>query len=67
MKAVAHDFRPEAAGGAVLGDFFEEVAVGVEEEGELGSEFVDGEAGVERGLDVGDAVGEREGDFLDGG
>ena len=26
-----------------------------------------GEAGVESGLDVGDAVGEREGDFLDGG
>ena len=46
MKAVAHDFGPQMTGGAVLGDFFEEVAVGVEEEGELGSEFVDAEAGV---------------------
>ena len=34
-ETVAHDFGPEAAGGAVLGDFFEEIAVRVEEEGEL--------------------------------
>ena len=67
MKAIAHDVGPQAARGAKLGDFFEQVVVGVEEEGELRSEFVDAEAGIERGLDVGDAVGEREGDFLDGG
>ena len=67
VETVAHDFGPEAAGGAELGDFFEQVVVRVEEEGKLRSEFVDAEAGVERGLDVGDAVGEREGDFLDGG
>ena len=32
-----------------------------------GREFVDGEAGVDGGFDVGDGVGEGEGDFLDGG
>ena len=31
-EAVAHDPRPQAAGGAELGDLFEEVVVGVEEE-----------------------------------
>src|SRR5580692_10966957 len=66
VETVAYDFGPEAAGGTVLGDLFEEVAVSVEEKGELRGKFVDGEAGVERGLDVGDAVGQCEGDFLDG-
>ena len=41
--------------------------MGVEEEGELRGEVVDEQAGLEGGLDVGDAVGEGEGDFLDGG
>ena len=67
VETVAHDFGPEAASGAVLGDFFEKIAVGVEEKGELWGEVVDAQAGVEGGLHVGDGVGEREGDFLDGG
>ncbi len=66
-EAFRHDFRPEAASGAVFGDFFEKIIVGVEEERKLRGEFIDAESGVERGLDVGDAIGEREGDFLDGG
>ena len=39
----------------------------VEEERKLRGEIVDAQASVERGLDVGDAVGEGKGDFLDGG
>jgi len=66
-EAVTHDFGPEAASGAKFGDFFEEIAVGVEEEGKLRREFVDREAGVECGLNVGNTIGEREGDFLDRG
>ena len=66
-EAVAHDARPDAAGGAELGDLFEEVVVGVEEEGEPRREAVDVEPGVDGGLDVGDAVGEGEGDLLRGG
>src|SRR5260370_9395210 len=65
-EAFGHDLRPEAAGGAVLGDFFEKIVVGVEEERKLRGEFIDAEPGVERGLDVGDAVCEGEGYFLDG-
>ena len=37
----------------------------VEEEGQARREFIDALAGAERGLDVGNAVGERERDFLD--
>ena len=65
-EALLHNFGPEAASGAELGDFFEEIAVGVKEEGKLRSEIVNGESGVESGLDVGNAIGEGEGDFLDG-
>ena len=67
VEPVAHNSGPQAARGAVLGDFFEQIVVRVEEEGELRREFVDAEAGVKRGLHVGDAVGEGEGDFLNGG
>ena len=49
---------PDATRGAELGDLLEEVVVGVPEEAEPGCEVVDVEAGVDRGLDVGDAVGD---------
>src|SRR5512142_414882 len=39
----------------------------IEEEGYARGEGVDVEPGVDRRLDIGDAVGEGEGDFLDGG
>ena len=54
-------------GGAELGDFLEQVVVRVEEEGDLRSEVIDEQAGLQGGLHVGDGIGEREGDFLHGG
>ena len=39
-KAVAHDVRPQAAGGAELGHLFQEVVVRVEEEAQLAGKFV---------------------------
>nr|WP_297805735.1 hypothetical protein [Tepidiforma sp.] len=67
FEPVAHDAGPEAAGGAELGDFLEEVVVAGEEEAEAAGEVVDVEAGADGRLDVGDAVGEGEGDLLGGG
>src|SRR5216683_2957664 len=66
-EAVLHDARPQVARRAVLGDFLEEVVVHVEEEGEAAREVVDFEARLDGGFDVGDAVGDREGEFLRGG
>ena len=66
-EAVAHDAGPEPSRGAELRHLFQEVVVGVEEERELRGEGVDGQAGRERGLDVGDAVGQGEGHLLDRG
>ena len=66
-EALAHEPRPKPARGAELRDLFEEVVVRVEEEGEARGELVDLQARVDRGLDVGDGVGEREGDLLHGG
>jgi len=64
-EALGHDFCPEAAGGAVLGDFFEEIVVGVEEKRKLRSKFIDADP-ASSALERGDAIGESEGDFLDG-
>lgn len=47
-----------------FGDFFEEVVVCVEEEWEMWCEVVDGEVVFEYFFDVGDGIGECEGDFL---
>src|SRR6185437_15685420 len=47
---------------AVLRDLLEEVEVGVEEEAEPGREVVDVEPALDRPLDIGEAVGEREGE-----
>ena len=66
-EAIAHDAGPDAAGGAKLGDLFEKIVMRVEEEGEARGEAVDVEARVDGSLDVGDAVGQCEGDFLRGG
>ena len=64
LKCVAHDARPHAAGGAELGDLFQKIVVGIEEERKPRGEVVHIEARREGGLHVGDAVGQREGDFL---
>ena len=66
-EALLHDFGPQAAGGAKLGNFFEQIAVGVEEERKLGSEIVDGETSVERGLNVSDSIRKSKCNFLNGG
>ncbi len=67
VEALAHDACPQAAGGAELGHLLQEVVVGVEEEGQLRGELVHRQPGPQGGLDVGDAVGQGEGDFLDRG
>jgi hypothetical protein len=63
-EAVAHDRRPQPPGGPELRDLLEQRRAGHEEEAQPRRERVDVEPGVERRLDVGDAVGEREGDLL---
>ena len=63
-EAVAHDARPQPPCRPELGDFLQEIVVHVEEEGKLRAEGVDVEPGFQRRLDVGDAVGQREGDLL---
>ena len=63
---VAHLARPDAAGGAVLGDLLEEVDLGVEEEAQARREVVDVHAAGQLLLDVGEAVLERERELLRG-
>ena len=67
LKATAHDLRPHAARGPELGHLFQEVVVGVEEEGELGGKFIHDPARVDGRLHVGDPVCQGEGNFLHGG
>src|SRR5205823_14533361 len=66
-EAFGHDAGPKTARGAVLGDFFQKIVVSIEEKRKLRGKFIDAEAGLERRLDVGDSIGQSEGDFLDGG
>ena len=67
LEVLAHDARPHAARGAELRDFFQKIAVRIEEERQPRSELVDVEAGLDRRFDIGHAVAERECDFLHGG
>ena len=65
--ALPDDRRPAAAARPVLGDLLEEVAVRVEEEGDLRRELVDRHpAAGEHVVAVGDAVGEGERHLLHG-
>src|SRR5205814_2092597 len=64
---VAHHMGPDLAGGAVLGDLFEEIAVRVEEEAEAGRELVNCEPAFERPIHIFDAVAQGEGELLHGG
>ncbi len=59
-----HLARPDAPRGAVLGDLLEEVDVRVEEEAEPRGEVVDVQAALDRLLDVGEAVLQRERQLL---
>ncbi len=65
--AIPHPPGPDPAGGAELGDLLEEVDVRVEEERQARGERVDVEPAAHERLDVGEAVGEREGELLGGG
>ena len=65
-EPLAHDFGPHPPGGPELRDLLEDVVVAVEEEGQPRPELVDLKPGVECRLHVGDPVGERERDLLDG-
>src|SRR5258708_38561678 len=66
-ETVAHRFRPDFAGRAVLGDLFEEIAMRVEKEAEPRCETVDRQASFERPIDVLDTVAQGERKFLDRG
>ncbi len=61
---VAHLAGPDPSRGPVLRDLLEEVDVGVEEEREARREGVDVQPALERPLDVGEPVLEREGELL---
>ena len=64
---VPHRLGPQHAGRPVLGDLLEDVVVGVEEEAEPRREGVDVQAARQAGVDVVEAVGQREGQLLHGG
>src|SRR5208337_2694049 len=66
-ETIAHDFCPQPPRRAVLGYFFQQIAVRVEEKRKLRRKFVDLQARVERRLYIRDAIGKREGYFLDRG
>ena len=65
--ALHHRLVPDAAGGAILGDLFEEIVVGVEEEGKLRNELIHVHAAAHAPFDIFDAVAQRERQFLNGG
>jgi hypothetical protein len=65
--ALAQHPRPDPPGRAVLGDLLEEVDVRVEEERQPRRELVDVQPARDRVLDVGEPVGQREGELLGGG
>ena len=64
VEALLHDPGPHPAGRPELGDLLEEVHVAGEEERDPPCEGVQRHAGVEGGRDVGDGVGQGEGDLL---
>ena len=66
FEPVFHYLIPDLACGAVLGDFFEEVIVGVEEKAEPWTEVIYVEPSSLRPLDVLDAVIQSESQFLQG-
>ena len=65
-EALAHDRRPHPAGDPELGDLLEQLAPGREEERQPAGEVVDVEAALDGRLDVGDGVGQGEGQLLGG-
>src|SRR5206468_8612555 len=65
--AFAHQFGPQAATSSELGNLFKEVVMHVEEEGQTRGKLIDLEAAFERGIDIGQPIGDGEGKLLHGG
>ncbi len=63
-EAVLHQPVPDLARGAELGNLFEEVAVGIEEEAEARAEVIDIQAAAARPLDILNTVIDGERQFL---
>jgi hypothetical protein len=66
-EALPHDLRPHPAKGTILGDFFEEVVLGVEDPRDAGADVVGTNSTGDAGVNVGDGVSEGEGHLLHGG
>ena len=64
-KALAHGFVPNPARRAILGNFLEEIAVGVEEEGKPRAKLIHIQPAAHAPFHVLDAVAQCEGQFLD--
>lgn len=65
LKTLPHDRCPESTCRSELGDLFHEIVVGVEEEGDLGTDAIHVQPRGHRRLHIGDAVGQRERYLLD--
>ena len=63
-KALFHDFSPNAAGSAEFRNFFQHVVMSIPEEGQTSSEIINIQAGFNSRIDIGNAVGDGESDFL---
>src|SRR5262249_20533832 len=60
----AHRLGPKRAGRAILGDFFKDIIVRIEEKAHPRSKGVDGESASETGIDIVKPIGERERQLL---
>ena len=67
LEALLHDGRPEPSGGPEFCDLFDEIVVAAEKERDPGGDGIDIQPRLNRGLQIGDAVGQRERHLLDGG
>ena len=66
-EAFLHRPRPDDAGGAIFGDLFKEIVVGVEEERQPRDEFINIHPAINAVLHILDAVTQREGELLQRG
>src|SRR5579863_937910 len=60
----AHQFCPDAASSAEFSNLFKEVIMHIKEEREARREFIDLQATLQGRIDIGQAIGNREGEFL---
>ena len=67
LEPLSHDPGPEAASRAKLGDLFQKVVVGIEEEGQRACKLVNPKARPQSATDVFDPVGQRESHLLNRG